>query len=470
MEQKLYDAAAKLPETDLVFENIPMSPKVPAVRPWRKIAVLAACMALLITAGFGAYAYAAEIKEYNQAVQFFAENGLSTEGLTRDEIKAVYRDITTNSFTYSKTVEVLEKRQTTQQVPGHEIDRENSTVEENTQPINQCYYRVRNRVKDEDGKFKCFVEKYDRESLLWQIKIRNFDANGHTVLSDGGIVVYGNGSIIKRDRSIIRLGKNGEVLLDHILKNEEISAIKAVVENADGSLTAFSMGWAEEKKCLCINQISADGQDILFKAIEMEDNFINCAARLGDSYLLQLGNRSRIVKMDREGNITEAFSYSEADVDYFIQDMIEFNGKVYMSAYAVPKSEGESFWGKIFKELDVAGYLERVKNGEEERDSKKFDITDRFQKQFTAVLLVCDASTGQPQEFYSVKECRGKALAINDAGMLVWNVEDILSAYFTPWFSSRLMEGTSCLYRYTLDHTGKLVSQEKDNKITNIWG
>ena len=88
MEQKLYDAAAKLPETDLAFENIPIPEKAPANHPWRKIAVLAVCMALLITAGFGAYAYAAEIKEYNQAVQFFAENGLSTEGLTREEIKA----------------------------------------------------------------------------------------------------------------------------------------------------------------------------------------------------------------------------------------------------------------------------------------------------------------------------------------------------------------------------------------------
>ena len=35
--------------------------------------------------------------------EFFNEYGLSTEGLTRGEIKEVYRDITARTFSYSKT-------------------------------------------------------------------------------------------------------------------------------------------------------------------------------------------------------------------------------------------------------------------------------------------------------------------------------------------------------------------------------
>ena len=94
MEQKLYDAASRLPETGLEFDAI-QAPTKSTARPWRKIAVLAACLALVIGVGFGTYAYAEEVKEYNEAVQFFNDYGLSTDGLTRGEIKAVCQDITT---------------------------------------------------------------------------------------------------------------------------------------------------------------------------------------------------------------------------------------------------------------------------------------------------------------------------------------------------------------------------------------
>lgn len=53
-------------------------------------------------------AVAAEAKEYDTAVAFFEDNGLSTEGLSRSDLKAVYRDITTQSFTYGKTEELAE--------------------------------------------------------------------------------------------------------------------------------------------------------------------------------------------------------------------------------------------------------------------------------------------------------------------------------------------------------------------------
>ncbi|MBR3486722.1 MAG: hypothetical protein IKH31_04015, partial [Clostridia bacterium] len=59
--------------------------------PRRLIWALAAASALLIALGAGTYAYAAEAKEYKAAKEFFMDNGLSTEGLTRTELKAVYR-------------------------------------------------------------------------------------------------------------------------------------------------------------------------------------------------------------------------------------------------------------------------------------------------------------------------------------------------------------------------------------------
>ena len=51
-------------------------------------APVAAC--LVLTAGLGGCAIAAEAKEYNAAVDFFEKNGLSAEGLDREELKEVY--------------------------------------------------------------------------------------------------------------------------------------------------------------------------------------------------------------------------------------------------------------------------------------------------------------------------------------------------------------------------------------------
>lgn len=47
----------------------------------RRLTALAACFVLLIFVGFGAYACAVEAKEYNDAIRFFDDYDLSTEGL-----------------------------------------------------------------------------------------------------------------------------------------------------------------------------------------------------------------------------------------------------------------------------------------------------------------------------------------------------------------------------------------------------
>ena len=94
--------------------------RAPAYRKWL---ALAACLAL--TVSLVGVAFAAEAREYGAAVAFFDENGLSTEGLSRSDVKAVYRDITSQHFTYDKTAEVIERA-----VPGLEISQREPTPEE----------------------------------------------------------------------------------------------------------------------------------------------------------------------------------------------------------------------------------------------------------------------------------------------------------------------------------------------------
>jgi len=105
------------------FENIDTTyieevievPKVKKSYPFKRWCAIAACLVLLISAGFGTYAYAAEAKEYNAAIHFFGEYGLPTDGLSRKEIKAVYRDISSEAFVYKKTADVIENSLTPEQ-------------------------------------------------------------------------------------------------------------------------------------------------------------------------------------------------------------------------------------------------------------------------------------------------------------------------------------------------------------------
>ena len=127
MEQKLYDVASKLPEASLDFNTIQSTfKKKSKIKILKIVASLAACFILLTFIVF----FAVDVKEYNDAVDFFNEHSLSTEGLERGEIKAVYTDITTKSFSYAKTAEVIKNSLSSDQIEGYEVIQENPTPEE----------------------------------------------------------------------------------------------------------------------------------------------------------------------------------------------------------------------------------------------------------------------------------------------------------------------------------------------------
>ena len=129
MEQRLFDVASKLPKTGLEFDGIQV-PIMTAAKPWRKVAVLAVCLILLISVSFGTYAFAAEAKAYRVAAQFFDTYGLSTEGLTRNQIKAVCQDITTKTFEYGKTAEVIGSSLTPEQKSDYEKQQNDPAFED----------------------------------------------------------------------------------------------------------------------------------------------------------------------------------------------------------------------------------------------------------------------------------------------------------------------------------------------------
>ncbi|MBQ7444447.1 MAG: hypothetical protein IJS71_00715 [Clostridia bacterium] len=115
--ETIFNAISKL-DGELVDGSLPTAKPARRKTPIALKLVLAAA-ALVAAAGIGAgvSAYTAEVREYNNALDFFSSNSLSTEGLSRSEIKEVYHDITTNTFSNSATATAMNNS-----IPGLDLD------------------------------------------------------------------------------------------------------------------------------------------------------------------------------------------------------------------------------------------------------------------------------------------------------------------------------------------------------------
>ncbi len=457
----------------------------------RIFAPAAAC--LILTATIGGTAMAAEAKEYNAAVDFFAQNGLSAEGLSREDMKAVYRDITTNRFMNDKTVEVIRRS-----VPGVEILQHEPTPEELSALWNSnsnfwsgshanatVEYRI--DYKYQHGGEYDILDKITVECLrdgeeLWKT---DFPALGKEwenddlyiddcVMTSVGTAVWGHryhwtevtdsskANSLTYSR-IARIDNSGcklwERELDHGFKDEYI---KAVLDNGDGTLAVISYG---DFEYLCLSQYDTNGNELSFTKTQFSriSGVLN-AVHFGDGYLVQLAGtdeddgHAHLAKLDRAGNVTDNFVYKSEECDYYITDMAEFEGRVYLSAYAVPKQTDEGGRHEIANILDYVFSKENWEISSEE-------LTPIVRENYTAVLLLCDPDGGEPKTFYSVKGSLGGAITVEE-DQLKWNVESVVSASFSPYTSSFSVCGGCSVYRYSFDKLGILTGYEDTGEAT----
>ncbi|MDE6726014.1 MAG: hypothetical protein K2J79_10470 [Ruminiclostridium sp.] len=457
----------------------------------RIFAPAAAC--LILTATIGGTAMAAEAKEYNAAVDFFEQNGLSSEGLSREDIKAVYHDITTNRFMNDKTVEVIRRS-----VPGVEILQHEPTPEELSALWNSninawsgshtnaaVEYRIDYKHQP-GGEYDILdiitVECLRNGETLW---ITDFPALGKKwgddelyitdcVMTSMGTAVWGQrhhwAEVTESSKGgyltyswIARIDDSGcklwEKELEHGFNHEYI---KAVLDNGDGTLDVISYG---DFEYLCLSQYDADGNELSFTKTQFShiSDILN-AVHLGDGYLVQLAGtdeddgHAHLAKLDRAGNVTDNFVYKSEECDYYITDMAEFENRVYLSAYAVPKQTDEG--GRH----EIANILDYVYSKENMWEISSEELTPIVRDNYTAVLLLCDPDGGEPKNFYSVKGSLGGALAVRD-DQLNWNVESIASTFYSPYTNSFSISGSCLVYRYSFNKSGVLAGYEDTGEV-----
>ena len=428
---------------------------------------------LLGIIGLGTYSIKVEAKEYNTAVEFFEINQLSTEGLTRTEVKEIYYDIITNKFEYKKTGEVIVKS-IKSKVPGYSIDLKNvdaSTVAS----FWELWDNILKQSKPSDIEISCYdyedisnpgsytykkskVTKYENTIKCWETELYYF-ANGY-IKSNDYIIVYGthlNDDEYIRTAYITKINNDGKIIWEQ--KFEDSSKFFKIFINKDDTITAFA-NKSYQNTYLKMYKVNHDGEIIYNYQNSFNDldgNRVNEITETTDGYLVHLINReynAKFVKINKDGILQQEFSYEfstscEAEnYKYFFTNMIEFEGKLYLSGYSVPSSSnGSSGVEKIIDQLMQMDYGE---------------VTDElvlslFKQNFKAVLLVCDNEDGELSKFYSVDAGVGSNLRIED-DKLVWEVEYFITMGYLPFTSSFTFGGVTQVYNYIFDKDGKFLN------------
>ncbi len=459
----------------------------------RRSIIMAAAVLAVLAALVGC---AAEVKEYNDAVTFFEEHELSRENLSRNDIKKVYRDIITEKFKLEQTAVVI-----IDSYEGSAIGIAKPTSEElkniwesfnsNISETYSWYYL------DNDAEMygimrsgEMMFKKEENGVVLWETKIplRDGYVEGYTLLSDGKyIAVYGVYSpIIAPSQSCgfveIFDEKSGESLLQKLFLTYNRFSIAEIIPEGD-EMVIFAR--AELKRFVFI-RMDLDGEILYQKETEIGNKGIWNVAPFGDGYIVQIGGyqlQEAIYKVSRDGEIGEGISYSSEDEAYFICDMLDFGGKLYLSAYAVPKHGRdigtphdeisyiiESIW-KNPDDMEIAT---------EETSASSSGINgygiymntenllEDVQNNYTAVLLVCDGEDRLPKNFYSVEGSVCGELSVSENGEMLWETEYISEAYYSPATSSFSIGGACIVYRHSFDADGSLVKTEKTGEVTGF--
>ena len=477
----MFNAIARL-DPDLTVTE-PASGKRPGRGARSDVRVLTAAASILLAAVFclsAAFAAAAENAEFREAGIFFKENGLDPEGLSRSELKAVYRDITSNSFTYGKTAEVIIKS-----IQGYEINPEEPSPEE----LAQLWYRKANgqtiTVRDlpvtaYGYEYRCedvYVFNEDRGGNVFEKSVVNCYFEGTRVWSaefEGTVVTSAvhtsTGTAVwgwkQNDSHLSFLGKiddSGNVSWQLYTKSTGDAEIDTVLENKDGSWSVFASGRGQY---LYIIAVAPDGSELSVIKAGSGGRRVRKAAILGDGYILELAPAENLaydgelVRIDREGNMGNAFSFEENGRVFRVTDMIEFGNSFYLSGYSVPKQTDEGGRNEIADLLDWA-WENKLFN---ERNSDK--LTPKVRENYTAVLLRCGAGSADPESFYTVAGAIGGKLSMDGEGRLIWNAEQIVSSVFNPAMSAYSFMTKCRVYRYAFNQQGEFVGSEDSGEET----
>ena len=468
-----------------------------------RILAIAACMAVFMGALAGCYAV--DEAQYRRAAEFFDLNHLSTEGLDRSQIKRVYRDITTESLSYDKSLEVLAQNSRIdtsaepKSIAGVDISILNSTNSVNVLPHNAVYdlnsgsYRD---AVDENGDglyFMSFaraaapaeglyylldckegdesvwyrstsVEKYVDGESLWRTELSQAFYPERCLDAGDLIYVWGhNGSGSHQyDRMAALDAESGEALWEKSLGSNDYGISAALTQQ--GEIAVFSCENSAHQLIFrvidrggrVIKECQSDlpaGMINVGKAITVKDGYLVEAWYSGDREQSDSRSRLRLMKLSADGEPVQTIRYGDESYSYDLSDMTEHNGKIILSATARPTDS------RLYRDGDLSS----VSADAFGRFTEEW--RDRAREEFSAVLFVIAPDSGEPERFYTVDGAFAGGLGTDAEGNLTWNAERILTCAYSPFTSAFSIYGNTRRYIYTLDSAADRLRQERTDLL-----
>ena len=425
--------------------------------------VLALLTALAVCLGIGTYAYA-EAAEYCRALEYFEENGISTEGLTRAEIKAVYRSFLIESTEQDGGTGEVKHTADVTEVAG--IGFPSETYKPSEDELNDGEERHREGLASRSSGYIAWTETEEgilvtgygsdgRE--LWSSAVKGMDYWWTENVEDGVILVgaeLGTGAPMVGKYSI-----EGGYLWTCVLERGEI---QSVIGNADGGITVF----ATVKDCehdrdhaVIVSRIGPEGETVYSAENPTEDPIRVCEpVHFGESYAaigyndsIKRFDEESIILIDGEGRITRQFTVGADGERYDFLALAVYGGKLYVSAAVSRYELIDPLYGPEAGRVPDDKYLETIKSA------------------FSALLLVYDDPESSPAVFYEVYGASCYGIRVNGDGMLEWDVRSIISAEYDRRYKqnvSRFINARVKLYKYVFSADGGFAEKIDTGEIT----
>lgn len=442
----------------------------------KTLILIAACVSMVVAMTVGSFV--AEALEYNKAVEYLNDNNISIKGLSREDIKNVYHRIITDSYSYAKNSKVVDRNTYNNSVPGYNIAQNNKSNsmlnanytlnEENTAETGEFYsFDVKGEkeewITDEKG-YEYYIDsiessyivKYVDGSEVWEAEFKEFEIYDY-IVTEKGVLIYGTTPFRYDGKGWVMwsafIDNDGKVIWKKKLdKGFFHNCAVYACENDDGTFLVVSCSDndisdeinppeklvknKDKDHYMVIYNLDCSGKIVSTTTANMGEYFqIDIVLKSGENYIAELydldSNNTNFVKMNRDGEILKSFNLNSETYDYEFIDMVEFNGKLYLSATA---------------------------------RSNNYSI-NKIKEETTSFLLVCDYDSGRPKEFYSAKGSFAGKLFVNNHRELKWSIDSIISAEYSPYTSSYSIAGEKRTKTYTFDKTGVLLYETKSNKI-----
>lgn len=476
-------------KNDLIIDNSVLKNKKPM-----KLIIKIFLFVFVFISLIGFVAIGVEAIEYKEAIDFFEDNQLSSYSLTRKQIKLVYKDIITNSFEYSITGEVI-NHSLTVKIPGYKISSIDPKFQD-TEYMWEYWNRLINGIEfkgsgfklinkeehwenDEKIPFENKLIKYVDSEVKWEIDLSEYEISYFRIYGD---IVFAyplnahtneylktynpnyqeNSERITNSLLFID-SKTGEIIkiIEYNNANEFGIAIeenKNVIKNDDGTFTLVSV-------CSTSDPDTIDKSYLVFMKFDINANVIsthkeeinypvNRIIKLNDGYLVLSGGK--LVQIDDNGKKIKDISIENDKYLFRIHDLIEYNGKIYISTRYVDKEKNKytDYWGNI-------NYNETIYFNNYCMDNNvqlNQNLTDLFRSEYHAALLVFENIEMKPQLFYTINGAIGWGLSLSEENELVWEVDNISRVKYDGLGSAYSYGGFTEIYEYVFNENVKLIN------------